>query len=419
MCVFAAASAAAPVAEARSGNRHAAKSHKAVARPKAKAVAAAATEPAAADSLPVSSSPPPPPKLLSRPEVLASDGDRLARVGRHIIVGFHDWEEVAALVAKRAIGGIFITDHNVRRKSAADIKDKIEALQEVRRQQGQPPLIVAADQEGGNVSRLSPPLKHQATLGHMLEHVEHDDDRRPIVEAYAREQAAELSRIGVTMNFGPVVDLKLDLKNRDDGETRLRQRAISADPYTVAKVAGWYCAGLAERNIMCTLKHFPGLGRVARDTHVVSGEVATSEGTLELNDWVPFRRLSRQPNVATMIGHVRLNAIDKTTPASFSRVIIGSLLRQNWEYEGLIVTDDFSMGAVTKNKMGIGRAAVESINAGADFVLVSYIEKHLDEILSALIAADAAGDLDTTAEQTSAQRIERIVTGAASGAKQP
>ena len=69
----------------------------------------------------------------------------------------------------------------------------------------------------------------------------HDDERRKAVEDYAETQAAELKRIGVTLNFAPVVDLKLNPANRDDGETRLRLRAIAADPYLVAKVAGWYC----------------------------------------------------------------------------------------------------------------------------------------------------------------------------------
>ena len=347
--------------------------------------------------------------LLSRPEILASDPGRLERVGRHIIIGYHSFADVKALVEKRAIGGIFITDHNVRRRSVAEVKAGIDGLQAIRREQGLPPLVVAADQEGGTVSRLSPPLRRQPTLASVLAKLEHDTDRKTAVEEYARRQAGELTRIGVTLNFAPVVDLKLELPGRNDGETRLRWRAISADPYTVAKVAGWYCDALADLNLMCTLKHFPGLGRVTRDTHVSMAEVTASEGTLELNDWVPFRRVMSKPNAVTMLGHVRVGVIDRETPASYSAPVIKTLMRETWNHDGLIVTDDFSMGAITKSRSGAGGAAVKSLNAGTDFVLVSYSEKDLDRIMSTLIAADAAGELDKPAREKSRARIDRAM----------
>ncbi len=348
--------------------------------------------------------------VLSRDEILKSDPGRLARIGRHIIVGYHSLPEVKTLVEKKAIGGIFITDHNVRGRNAASMKSTIDALQATRKEQGLPPLIIAADQEGGSVSRLSPPLKRQPSLARAVAKAANDEERKAIVEDYARIQAEELKRIGVTLNFAPVVDLKLNPKNRDDGETRLRLRAIDADPYLVSKVAGWYCGVLAASNIMCTLKHFPGLGRVTRDTHVATAEISATEGTLELNDWVPFRRVMAKPNVVTMLGHVRVGVLDKSTPASFSAPVINTLIRGAWAHDGLLVTDDFSMGAVTRSKDGVGGAAVKSLNAGTDFVLVSYIEKHFDAIMSAVFAADAAGELDGKTLAASEARIDRLLS---------
>lgn len=346
-------------------------------------------------------------KELTRAEILSAPRERLERIGRHVIIGFHAMSEVKALVEARAIAGIFITAHNVHGRTAAAVKADIDALQAIRRDQGLPPLIIAADQEGGSVSRLSPPLKFQRSLGTVIANAPHDDERKAIVEAYAREQAAGLQRIGVTMNFGPVVDLRLNPSNHEDGETRLRLRAISPDPYTVAKVAGWYCDVLAEAGIMCTLKHFPGLGRVKRDTHVASAEISVSEGTLELNDWVPFRRVMAKPNAVTMLGHVRVGAVDKSTPASYSQTVIGNLIREQWDYGGLLVTDDFSMGAITRGKPGLGGAAVRALNAGVDFILLSYSEKHYDGLMSALMAADEAGTIDLALREQSRNRIER------------
>jgi beta-N-acetylhexosaminidase len=349
---------------------------------------------------------------LSRAEILSTNSGRLERVGRHIIVGYHNFSEVKALVEKHAIAGIFITDHNVKNRSTPDVKHEIDALQAIRTEQGLPPLIIAADQEGGSVSRLSPPLKRQMSLGRLLGDLKHDDERRKAVEDYAETQAAELKRIGVNLNFAPVVDLKLNPANHDDGETRLRLRAIAADPYLVAKVAGWYCDKVAAAGIMCTLKHFPGLGRVARDTHVASGEISATAGQLELNDWVPFRNVMSKPNAAMMLGHVRVNVIDKTTPASFSRPVIHDLIRGEWGYDGLLITDDLSMGAVTSSKDGIGAAALKSIDAGVDLVLVSFTEKHLDEVMSTLIAADAESSIDRAVTGASNDRIARIIKAA-------
>lgn len=350
-----------------------------------------------------------PETILSRAQILATQPDRLERAGRHIIAGFLRFDELRPLVEKRAIGGIFITDHNVRRSSAADIKKQIDALQAIRKDQGLPPLVVAADQEGGNVSRLSPPLKRQPTLAQTIARLTNDEARKKAVNSYAEAQGEDLKRIGVTLNFAPVVDLKLVEPGRNDGETRLRTRAIAEDPYLVSKVGSWYCDGLAKTGIMCTLKHFPGLGRVLRDTHVAFGGVAATEGQLELNDWVPFRRVMTRPNAATMLGHVFVEVIDKELPASYSKTIITDLIRDRWQYDGLLITDDFSMGAITGSKSGVGGAAVKSLNAGGDFVLVSYLEEHYDRVISAILAADENGELDQDVRAKSRERIRRVL----------
>lgn len=333
----------------------------------------------------------PPIPLLTRAEILAAEPARLERMGRRLVVGYESYAEVKALVEKKAIAGVFITDHNVRRRKPTAVKADIDALQAIRATQGLPPLIVAADQEGGTVSRLSPPLKSQPSLARILTANKDDAARKDAVEKFAAEQAAELKRLGVTLNFSPVVDLNIDPDNRDDGETRLNERAIAADPYVVGKVAGWYCDALAKADMTCTLKHFPGLGRVKRDTHVTSGEIAASESELELNDWYPFRHVMDRSNAVTMLGHVRVTAIDKTTPASYSDAIIRSLIRERWRCKGLLITDDFSMGAVTRSADGVGGAAVKAISAGADLVLVSFSEQHYNAAMSALLRADEEG----------------------------
>jgi beta-N-acetylhexosaminidase len=348
-------------------------------------------------------------KLLTREEILASDPARLERLGSRLVVGFDNFADVKPLVEKRAIAGIFVTDHNVRGRKAADVAKDIQDLQDIRRAQGLPRLIVAADQEGGYVSRLSPPLKWQPSLGMLIAKLKTDDEREKAVRDYAETQAHELDRFGITMNFGPVVDLRLGTPDREDGETRLYWRAIDSDPYIVAKVAGWYCDTLTKFNIICTLKHFPGLGRVTRDTHVSSGELTASRSKLELSDWLPFRRVMTQPGIATMIGHVRVDAIDKTTPASFSDAVINDVVRPRFENDGLLITDDFSMGAVTGSKDGLGGAAIKALNAGVDLILLCTIDNHYDTLMSALIEADRNGEMTLARENESHERLKRYV----------
>jgi beta-N-acetylhexosaminidase len=371
--------------------------------------AAAATKTRAAAPKPRAGQPQRPPKLLTRDQILASDPDRLERLGGRLIVGFESFSEVKPLVEKKAIAGIFITDHNVRGRKANDVAKDIQDLQDIRRAQGLPRLIVAADQEGGYVSRLSPPLKWQPTLGMIIAKLKTDSEREKAVREYAETQARELDRLGITMNFGPVVDLRLGSSSRDDGETRIYWRAIDNDPYLVAKVAGWYCDTLTKFNIICTLKHFPGLGRVARDTHVATGELNAKQSQLELSDWLPFRRVMTQPGIATMVGHVRVNAVDKVTPASFSDTVINTVIRPRFENDGLLITDDFSMGAVTGSKDGLGGAAVKALNAGVDLILLCTLDTHFDILMSALIEADIKGETALARESEAHERLKRYV----------
>lgn len=339
--------------------------------------------------------------------VLNSEPERLERLGRRLIVGYHDAAGVKVLVENRAIAGIFVSARNVDGRSSSEVAAEIADLQAIRRRQGLPDLIVAADQEGGPVSRLSPPLPLQPSLGSVLTASATPGEQEQAVRSYAQIQAIGLSRLGVTLNFSPVVDLKPDAADAMQGGSQIGARAIARDPGLVAKVAGWYCDALEKSGIGCTLKHFPGLGRVAADTHVAPGEIDASQQELASTDWLPFQQVMSEPGVAVMVGHVRVLSIDRETPASFSRAVIDGVLRQRWKFDGLVVTDDFGMGAVVASSEGIGGAAVKAVNSGADLILISNMEKHFDAVMSALLAAERQGLIDTTLEAQSRQRLAK------------
>jgi beta-N-acetylhexosaminidase len=331
---------------------------------------------------------------LARRAVLNADPVALEKLGRHIIVGFDSWTAVRALVERRAVGGVFVTKRNVAGLDAAAITREIAALQAIRAAQKLPPLWIATDQEGGGVSRLSPPLPRQPTLGATIRGLAkpglEGDQRRAAVAAYATTQGQGIAALGINLNFAPVVDLDHGVHNPNDAYTRIGTRAISSDPAVVAEVASAYCDGLAAAGVLCTLKHFPGLGRVFEDTHLSEGVLKATAAELAATDWVPFRWAAKHAG-AVMVGHVRAPALDATQPVSTSAAAINGVLRREWGYQGLVITDDMCMGAIHGSRDGIAKASVRALNAGVDLLLISWDGEQLYPVLAELLTMHQSG----------------------------
>src|SRR5690349_12123967 len=213
-----------------------------------------------------------------RHEVLQADPALLERLGRHVVVGYRDLDELNALIERRAIAGVFLTTRNVRGRDAAAIRQEIAGMQMARRRQGLPELLVMTDQEGGIVSRLSPPLERMPPLSEIVARHPAVAERRAAVRDHAAAQARDLADLGVNVNLAPVVDLDHGVVNPGDRLTRISTRAISADPQIVTEVAEDYCVQLSHQGVRCTIKHFPGLGRVVADTHLESADLALPPG---------------------------------------------------------------------------------------------------------------------------------------------
>ena len=344
---------------------------------------------------------------LIRHEVLAAEPAALERLGRHLIVGYTDLDEVHALIRHRAIAGVFISAGNVSGLSAAAVRRQIEEMQEIRRDQHLPPLWIATDQEGGDIARLSPPLARPPRISELLARHADRAEGFAAVRQSAREQGRALADLGVNVNFAPVVDLDYGLVNPDDRFTRIHERAISNDPDVVTAAAAAYCDGLREAGVRCTLKHFPGLGRVFADTHAGGANLDVPSSELAQSDWLPFRTVMGRPDVFTMLSHVTLTALDREHPVSFSRAAVTTLLRGDWHYGGVLITDNFSMGAVYRSGDGIGGASVEAINACVDLILVSYDTDQYYTVMRALLAADGDGRLQPGALRQSDARLSR------------
>ena len=220
------------------------------------------------------------------------------------------------------------------------------------------PSLIAIDEEGGRVARLQPPalrlppMRRIAALGD-----------RALRERVGAVMGAELSCLGLTMNFAPVVDVDTNPDNPVIGD-----RAFSRDPVEVAECAAAYLRGLRAGGVQNCLKHFPGHGDTLLDSHLVLPTVAHARERLEAVEILPFRSLSPLAD-SMMTAHVVYPALDRERAATLSPAIAGDLLRRELGFEGVLFSDDLEMQAIA------GHAAPEesaplAITAGCDILLV-------------------------------------------------
>jgi len=321
---------------------------------------------------------------LVKARVLAASPEQLEDLGAHFVVGFRSLDELYRLTDQGTVAGVYVSRRNLQTIDAAELSHALARIQEERRARHQPPLLVTADQEGGVVSHLSPPLTRLPSLGSL---VDREAATPAEIRDYARVHGRELVSLGVNINFAPVVDLRVHVERAFDRYTKIEARSIAEDPALVAAVAGPYCEGLGSEGVACTLKHFPGIGRVLEDTHYFAGHLRVSRRSLEEQDFWPFRQLVRSgsPSTLMMLSHTVVDAIDDRLPASMSAPVVDGLLRQAWGFDGVLITDDLSMFPISLGP-GVGEASVRALASGVDLLLISYdpdlYYEAVDELLS-------------------------------------
>lgn len=341
---------------------------------------------------------------LRKHDVLSAGVTEARQLGPHFMIGYSSFPEVARLAEQGLIGGVYVTRHNIRGRTIDALRAEIAALQDKRRAAGLPPLIVAADQEGGIVGHLAPPLTKVPALATLAGLA--PDDQQSKAEEFGGIHGRELASLGVNLNLAPVLDLKpLARRNRLDFHTLIGQRAIATDPVVVSTIATAYVSGLEASGVGATLKHFPGIGRVRTDTHHFSANLNTPVGELEATDWLPFREVLSHSHSALMVGHITLTAVDPDHAASHSKRVVDGIIRDKWGYQGLVMTDDLVMGAIYQHD--VCKAVVEAINAGVDLLLVAYDGAQFYRIFGCALDGSRQAKLDAAMLRASAARLER------------
>jgi beta-N-acetylhexosaminidase len=308
----------------------------------------------------------------ARQRILSDPSQQILELNRKFIVGYGDVAEVTKL-AENGIAGIFLSQRNIQGETFKSLQGFIAKLQEVRKAHGLPALIVATDQEGGPVSRLSPLIAKQETLARIYQ-------QGKSAFEYGKRQGESLARLGVTVNFSPVVDLMPDFPSSSfDFHTLIGTRAISSNPLDVVELSLEYIRGLESEGVTATLKHFPGLARVHEDTHYFAAVLDDSLDELGRRDLIPFARLATVTRSWIMLSHVTLAAVDPDHPVSTSYKVVHDLVKEKLKIHNILITDDMTMGAVYHR--GFCKSIRQSFESSVDYLLIAYdYEKYYDAI---------------------------------------
>jgi beta-N-acetylhexosaminidase len=343
----------------------------------------------------------PPMTAPMRPH-LAPDVTLDAKIGQMLLLGFRGTSiapesVIAQNVRDQNIGGVVLFGGNVR--DSAQLRSLTGQLQEL----ASLPLLIGVDQEGGKIARLDKRRGYAATRSH----AELGQDNN---SGETRSEAAAIAQSlldgGVTLNFAPVVDVAT---NRDNPIIAGLGRSFSADPEVVAAQAAAYIDGHHEVGVKCTIKHFPGHGSSQGDSHL--GFVDVTD-TWSENELIPYRSLLEQGKVdAVMTAHIFNAKLDAELPATLSPAVVTGLLRERLGYDGVIISDDMQMRAIT-DLFKLEKAFELAILAGVDIVAVAneitYTGTVADRFITTVRRMLDQGALGEDRIEQSFQRIMRL-----------
>jgi beta-N-acetylhexosaminidase len=305
----------------------------------------------------------------------ASSVDLRTKIGQMLLVGFRGTTAATATsvledIRQRALGGVVLfsfdqpsgsTKRNI--ESPSQLAALTAALQSASLDADTGlPLVISVDQEGGQVARLDPAHGFPATES-ASELGARDDPA--YTQAAAARMAETLAAAGINLNLAPVVDLNV---NPDNPIIGALDRSFSADPDIVSAQASAFVTGHHERQILTTLKHFPGHGSSTGDTHLGVVDVTDTWSEIELQ---PFGTLINDGLAdAVLTAHVFNARLDPDHPATLSHATITGILRDRLGFDGVVLSDDMQMGAI-RDAYGYPDAVRLAINAGVDILTIA------------------------------------------------
>ena len=281
-------------------------------------------------------------------------------VGQLAIVGFNGHDvpaEIRSLAREFDLGGVIFFARNVEApEQVAELSVQSQALA------AELPLWVSVDQEGGRVARLKRPFTEWPPMITLGRAGSADSDR--LAERFATALAAELHAVGISLDYTPVLDVHTNPKNPVIGDRALADRAED-----VARLGTVIIRTLQAAGIAACGKHFPGHGDTSTDSHHELPLLEHPPDRLDAVELVPFRAAIAAGVASIMTAHILIPSIDAELPGTLSSKIVDGMLRQKLGYQGLILSDDLEMKAIS-GRYGHSEATVMAIAAGCDAVLM-------------------------------------------------
>ena len=333
-------------------------------------------------------------------------------IGQMLMVGFRgtdlkEGDSFLQAVRDLHLGGVVLFDRDVPTQSPVRnivSQQQIQKLTAQLQAVAEVPLLIAIDQEGGQIARLK--ARHgfsatpsQAELGRW------DDQER--TRSSAREVGKLLASLGINLNFAPVLDLAV---NPDNPIIAALERSYGTDPDRVERHARWTIQEFHRAGVLSAVKHFPGHGASKQDSHLGLPDVTHLWSETELE---PFRSLlSEQLPDLVMMAHLYNAQWDETYPATLSSAVITGMLRQQLGFEGVVVSDDMKMGAIAQN-YSLEESIELAVKAGVDILLFgnnssSYDPQMAQKAFNIIRKLVERGTLSRDRIQQSYQRIEDL-----------
>ncbi|KAK2628709.1 hypothetical protein QTJ16_001812 [Diplocarpon rosae] len=325
------------------------------------------------------------------------------------IVGFYGHvasDNIKALITTHKVGAVILFLRNVG--SATQLLSLTNSLQETAKEAGHKQgLFIAIDQENGLITRITPPVAAQLP-GSMALGATGDPKNAYKVASATAEM---LKSFGINTNYAPVADVNSEPRNPVIGV-----RSPSDNPENVARFVSAQVKGLSEGGVIACVKHFPGHGDTAVDSHYGLPVIAKSKAQLDTCELIPFRRAVAENVTSVMTAHIALPGVgdpaldegdsSKKVPASLNPDAIG-ILRNEMNYDGMIVSDCLEMDGV-RATFGTEQSAVMALKAGTDCVMICHTFTAQVGAIQKVIAAVKSGELSQEAIQASVKRVEAL-----------
>ena len=296
---------------------------------------------------------------------------------------------------KYPVGGVILFSRNIwNRKQTKKLIRKLQKNAAM-------PLFISVDEEGGDVARIGNNKKMKTDTFPTMEEIGKTQDA-DYVYYMASTIASQIGELGFNVDFAPVADVWTNAENQVIGD-----RSFGSDPELVSDMASAEIRGFHEAGIRTAVKHFPGHGDTAEDSHsgyAYSYRTAEEQRTLE---WKPFQAGIGAQTEFVMVGHICCpNITDSDIPASLSEELVTGILREELGFDGIVVTDAMNMGAITEH-YAAGEASALAIEAGADMILMP---EDLSEAYTAVLQAVKEGKISEERIDASLERINREKT---------